>query len=199
MRLPKLTTQTKSLNEASPLSLAGSFLPGLMQNKLWLCVELAKLKKNFSDIFVLGSWYGNISLIINKLNYFDFDRIINVELDKHCQNTGAELAKSLELDMKIHNLNQDVNKLRYRHKDPHCLIINNSCNDIKKNLWFDNIPAGTMIALQGRNNLPKAAHEYHNLRDFKMQFQLSNIEFAGEREFTDPETDYRLFMVIGRK
>lgn len=189
----------QDLQEASPLTVAGSFMPGLMANKLWLCTELAKIKKDFTKIYVLGSWYGNISMVLNKLDYFTFDQIVNVDKNPAWQRTGQQISKQLGLDHDVRSISQDANRLKYKDLDRDSLIISNSCNDIDGDQWFKNIPTGTLVALQGRNNLPAAAREFDSLEDFKKCFLISNIEFEGEREFSDPETDYQLFMIIGRK
>ena len=55
------------LVEFSPPTLRGSFESGLILNKLWLIHELKKIKDQFSTIYVLGSWYGNMSILLAKI------------------------------------------------------------------------------------------------------------------------------------
>jgi hypothetical protein len=52
--------------EFSPLTVQGSFENGLILNKLWLIYELQKIQDQFSTIYILGSWYGNMSILLAK-------------------------------------------------------------------------------------------------------------------------------------
>lgn len=186
------------VTEASPFTIKGSFSTDLMKNKLWLCSELAKLKNNFSNIYVLGSWYGNISFVLDNLDHFSFDKITNIDIEDKWTQTGIKLADKLGISKKVKYLCKDANAINYKCNQD-SLIVNNSCNDIERDQWFENIPKGTWVALQGRNNLPKANREFSSLNKFINTYKLNDIKFSGEKTFTDPETKYTLFMIIGKK
>jgi hypothetical protein len=62
------------INEDSPDTLMGSFTPDLITSKDWLCKELKKHIKNKPTIYVLGSWYGNIVVSLEKYN-IDYKKI----------------------------------------------------------------------------------------------------------------------------
>ena len=63
-------------------------------------------------------------------------------------------------------------------------------NDIDGDDWLDNIPQGTLVAMQGRHG---------TLEDFDKQYPLRKTYFLDEVELEDPETEYERFMKIGVK
>ena len=173
------------ISEFSPVTLQGSFTKDLIGSKNWLITEVSKIHNTFNVIYILGSWYGNLSLLlINK--HIKFKKIINVDIDKDSLLTGQKLAKKLNIADKIEPMVQDANELDYSQIISPGLIINTSCNDIDNQGWFDNIPSGTLVALQTRDD---TLDEYH----------LSKTLFLGEKKLRDPETAYIRVMKIGLK
>jgi hypothetical protein len=185
-------------NEVSPDTLEGSFTRDLVLSKLWLIKELKKIKKNYDVVYILGSWFGNLSLIlINK--HMDFDKIINVEINKKVLKTGKQLAKKIGVEDKIEDMHKDANKLDYRQATDNSVIINTSTTNMKNKGWFDHIPKNTLVALQGRNNDPGAVNNYNSLDEFVNSYQFRKILFKGKLSLDDPETSYNRYMVIGIK
>jgi len=52
------------MNEVSPDTIEGSFSNDLVLSKLWLIRELKRMQPTFGTIYILGSWYGNLSLLM---------------------------------------------------------------------------------------------------------------------------------------
>ena len=80
------------------------------------------------------------------------------------------------------------------------LIINTSTEHFEGTAWFNNIPNGTRVVLQG-NNMP---HEDHvtitnNLAEFCVQFPLTETVYAGELPFVYPSWSFTRYMIIGIK
>lgn len=173
------------LVEFSPNTLAGSFTEDLVISKLWLIKEVEKIHKKFNTIYVLGSWYGNLSLFLLH-KHIQFKKIINVDIDKKSLVTGQKLAKRLGVADKIDLMIKDANTLDYRQAVSPSLVINTSCNDMDNTGWFDNIPKGTLVALQTRD-------------DTLDEYDFSKVLYQGKRDLTDPETNYTRHMVIGIK
>lgn len=176
------------LLEFAPLTLAGSFHRSLIFNKLWLISELSKFKDSFSTIYVLGSWYGNMSLLLARSS-IEYDQIINVDRDARVVRAGQAIAEKMGLADGIRAIAGDANDLDYGDLDSNSLVINTSCYEIKNTEWFDRIPAGTMIALETRTDVDEDLADY----------ELSNVLYQGSRELTDPETDYTSILKIGIK
>ena len=54
----------QSITESSGYSLAGSFTRDLVASKVWLLDELARIAPQVGTIYVLGSWYGNLGVLL---------------------------------------------------------------------------------------------------------------------------------------
>jgi hypothetical protein len=176
------------LVEFSPLTLQGSFESGLILNKLWLLHELQKIQDQFSTIYILGSWYGNMSLLLAK-SRIQYDHIVNVDSDPRVVRGSQRIARAMGLDDRIEPMVQDANKLDYRQLDEDGLVINTSCHDMENQGWFDRIPQGVLVALQSRDDVD------HDLD----QYDLSRVLYQGTRKARDPETRYRSLLRIGVK
>ena len=176
------------LLEFSPLTLQGSFESGLILNKLWLLHQLRKIQDQFSTIYILGSWYGNMSILLAK-NNIQYDHIVNVDRDAAVVRKAQRIARILKIDDRIEPMVKDANRLDYRQLDPDGLVINTSCHDMANRGWFDHIPAGVLVALQSRDDVD----------DDLSAYDLSRTLYQGSRSARDPETGYRSLLRIGVK
>jgi hypothetical protein len=176
------------LLEFSPLTLHGSFERGLILNKLWLIHELEKIQDHFGTIYILGSWYGNMSILLSK-SRIQYNHIVNVDKDAAVVRGAQRIARILQIDDRIEPMVKDANRLDYRQLNPDGLVINTSCHDIDNRGWFDHIPRGTLVVLQSRDDVD------HDLGDY----DLSQTLYQGSRSAQDPETDYRSLLRIGVK
>jgi len=176
------------LLEFSPLTLHGSFDRGLIMNKLWLIHQLEKIQDQFSTIYILGSWYGNMSILLAKSN-IQYDHIVNVDQDAAVVRGAHRMARILKIDDRIEPMVKDANRLDYRQLDQDGLVINTSCHDMDNRGWFDHIPAGVMVALQSRDDVD----------DDLSAYDLSQTLYQGSRSAEDPETDYTSLLRIGVK
>jgi hypothetical protein len=186
------------INEVNSPSLKGSMGSNLIENKFQAFTELSKIKNDFDTIYILGSWYGNASLLLSMDPRFEFDEIINVEKNKNRLKISNQLAK-LQKDSRIKSMHKDANRLDYRRLGPDGLVVNFSCTNISGDDWFERIPSDTMILLSGRNNDPGAVHKFNSVEDFSSTYPLTKILFSGQRTFEDPETEYDAYLVIGTK
>jgi hypothetical protein len=175
------------LLEFSPLTLHGSFDRGLIMNKLWLIHELEKIQDQFSTIYILGAWYGNMSILLSKSG-IKYDHIVNVDQDVAVNRGAQRIGRMLN----IHNVEymaKDANRLNYQQLDQDGLVINTSCHDMDNRGWFDHIPAGVIVALQSRDDVD------HDLD----AYDLSRTLYQGSRSAQDPETRYQSLLRIGVK
>ena len=176
------------LLEFSPSSIPGSFGRGLVFTKLWLLHELEKIQDQFGTIYILGSWYGNMSILLSK-NNIQYDHIVNVDRDPAVVHRAQHMARILKIDDRIEPMVKDANRLDYRQLGQDGLVINTSCHDMENRGWFDHIPAGVLVALQSRDDVD------HDLD----QYDLSETLYQGSRSARDPETDYQSLLRIGVK
>jgi len=191
-----LICEVASLEESSGSSLEGSFTRDLVFSKFWLMHELAQIQPHVSTMYVLGSWYGNLALYLNRYPRVRVDHIINVETDSERLNTSERMLDQAGVDNVEHML-KDANQLDYRQLDRDGVVVNTSLTEMPDTDWFEHIPPGTLVVLQARDHNP--GEQFRAPRDIEQKFPLSQVLYSGGLELEDPETEYTRFMVIGRK
>jgi len=185
------------IQEISPNTHQGSWTSDLVLSKLWALVELKKIKNKFDTVYILGSWYGNTSILMSLLKkQFSFDHIVNVDLDKEALKKGQNIAKDLDIDKKIEPMSADANKLDYRQLGKDGLVMNLSAVDIKGTAWLENIPKDTLVLIQGRDQVKGG---FDSLESLENAYPLSQVFYSGVKRFKDPETDFNAFLIIGKK
>lgn len=186
-----------NLNEFSPDTPAGSRSTDLNVSKLWLCRELQRLDLNqFETVYILGSWYGTMPMfLINK--HIVFDHCYCIDWDHEKTEYTAHVLKRMQLNRNIHAVRQDANTVEY--KGDRILVINTSTNDIEGRDWLWNVPEGSILALQGRNQqaLPNGIE---TLVKFNESYPLSQTLLLDSMALEGVDGDiYSRFMKIGLK
>jgi hypothetical protein len=188
---------TKRIFESSPDTLIGSFTPDLVLSKLWLIREVSRINRSFATIYILGSWYGNLSILLLQQHDITFDRIANVDTNVYELDTGYRLAQRLDIDHKIIPVAKDANTLTYSMMKSPGLVINTSAGNMQNSGWFANIPPGTLVAIQGRDPDPGAVYQFNSTDELEDAFFMDRILYRGQLSLTDPETAYTRHMLIG--
>ena len=194
---------TRDIYESSGYSLAGSYTPDLVFSKLWLSRELKNVlqQQNIDSVpvaYILGSWYSNLSTVLRRTGV-PIDNIVDVERRGEWLRTGQQLQQDMNIQG-VQYMQADANKIDYRQLQTPGIVINTSTNDIPDHGWFEHIPAGTIVVLQGRDHvLPGAEHTYNSPADLLEMYPLETVLYSGTWDLTDPETPYQRSMVIGIK
>ncbi len=196
MILQDFLIHQSNLDESSGYSLAGSFTRDLTASKVWLLSELEKIQQDFSTIYMLGSWYGNLALYLTLENRIQADKIILVEKNQEFLSASEQILDRVGAD-NVEYMLTDANQLDYRQLGDSGCVINTSLTDMHGRAWFLNIPNGTLIVLQGRDQDP--GQEYHSTQSIVDRFPLTEVIYHGSMQLRDPETEYTRYMVIGRK
>jgi hypothetical protein len=192
----EILTHQSELTESSGYSLAGSFTRDLVASKVWLLKELARIAPQVGTVYVLGSWYGNLGVLLALDPLIQYKQLINVETDKQFLQASRRIHDYMGLDNAQYML-ADANDLDYRQLGDDGVVINTSLTDMSGHDWFDHIPAGTLVVMQSRDHDPgNAAHSTEDIVD---RFPLSKVIYTGELKLADPETEYTRYMVIGIK
>lgn len=182
--------------EVSQNNLTDSFSKDLVKSKTWLAEELAKIRTDFKNVYVLGSWYGNLSLILFQEHKIKFQHLYNVDVNEDSLMQGEELAKSLGVAQDIDIVHKNANNVVYLAPS---LIINTSVNNIENAGWFENIPAGTLVVMQSRNKDPGAVNRYNSEGELSANYPLSDVLYMGKLRLHEKQGSYARFMVIGIK
>jgi hypothetical protein len=192
--------RAQELTESSGYTLAGSYTPDLVFSKLWLTQELERvLNTQGIDLvpvaYILGSWYSNLSTILRKSNT-PIQHIVDVERNKQWLKTGQQIQQHMNID-NVEYMAADANNLDYRQLQDPGVVINTGTNDIADLGWFDNIPSGTIVVLQGRDQVKN--NGVASPDELLERFPLETVLYQGTMDLEDPETEYRRSMAIGVK
>jgi hypothetical protein len=175
-----------------------AFSSGQVGSKIWLCEELEKLGWQSSLTYIYGGWYGVTAFLLLSRGKFNVDKIRSLDIDPQCQEVADMINENwVWQEWKFKAFTQDCNNYEGQFGD---LIINTSTEHFESMEWFDRIPKGTRVILQG-NNMLHDDHAIHSetLEDFSAMYPLSNYEFTGVKEFTYTNWGFKRFMVIGTK
>lgn len=177
------------------ISFAESCDHDLLVSKYWLCKNLPN--KKYKNIFVLGSWYGNMGLVLRYAG-IDFDCLYNIDTNPFYCTRNRVIYELAKFDRPYKILNSDCNKIDYSNAD---LVINTSTNDIKHHKWFEKIPKKCLIAIQCRNNQKEITDKDRpdSYSEFLDLFELGKILYKGKINLTNPTETYSRYMIIGKK
>jgi hypothetical protein len=106
-------THQSDLDESSGNSLSGSMTRDLTASKVWLLSELEQIQQDFSAVYILGSWYGNLALYMKLQPNITADKIILVEKNKEFLTTSRKLLDLAGAD-NVKYMLADANRLDYR-------------------------------------------------------------------------------------
>ena len=188
--------KVQDLTESSGYSLQGSFTHDLTTSKVWLLQELARIQPEVGTVYILGSWFGNISLYMHLMPLLIHGKIINVERDRSMLAQSRRMLDHIGASDVEHML-ADANDLDYRQLGSDGVVINTSLTDMPGRSWFDRIPQGARVVMQARDH--DSGRRFRSTRDILDKFPLTTVEYQGKLELQDPETEYTRFMVIGTK
>lgn len=175
-----------------------AFSSGQVGSKIWLCEELEKLNWESNITYIYGGWHGILGFLLLSRGKFNVNKIRSLDIDPSCESIADMINENwVWQDWRFKAFTQDCNSYEGQYGD---LIINTSTEHFESMDWFDKIPKGTRVILQG-NNMPHSEHVVHTetLEDFKKQYQLNNIVFEGKKEFEYPTWSFTRFMLIGFK
>lgn len=175
-----------------------AFSSGQIGSKLWLCEQLELLFTHIDSVWIYGGWYGITAFLLKSRNRLNINEIRSLDVDPTCEPIADMINENWKWqNWQFKSVTIDCNSITPAGVD---LVINTSTEHFETNQWFQNIPSGTVVALQG-NNMPHDDHVVHSetLEDFSKQFPLSQSLYAGTKDFVYPDWKFTRFMVIGIK
>jgi len=175
-----------------------AFSNGQVDSKLWLCRELESLGWTSALTHIYAGWYGVLAFLLLSREKFEVNKIRSFDIDPRCEIVADMINENWVIkDWQFKAMTIDCNSDVPGKPD---LIINTSTEHFESMDWFNNIPLGTRVILQG-NNMPHDDHfVYSNsLEDFENHYKLSNIVYRGSLDFNYPEWSFSRFMIIGVK
>ena len=175
-----------------------AFSSGQIGSKIWLCEELEKLFDQIDQIWIYGGWYGLTAFLLRSRNNIKIKEIVSIDIDPSCEPIADMINENwVYQEWQFKAKTADCNRLVPATAD---LVINTSTEHFENKGWFNKIPKGTAVVLQG-NNMPHEDHHVHSssLAKFKKAYPLSKTLFSGQKDFVYPDWKFTRFMVIGVK
>jgi len=177
-----------------------AFSSGQIGSKIWLCEELERLFDSIDSVWIYGGWYGISAFLLQSRGNIRIGEIRSYDLDPQCEAVADMINENWVIDnWKFKSKTQDCNLLDLDWNGPD-LIINTSTEHFECLDWWNNIPSGTTVALQG-NDMPHEDHHIHSssLEEFVKTYPVSTLLYRGQREFKYPSWKFTRFMLIGVK
>ena len=189
---------TIELFENSPDTPSGSRTADLNLGKLWLLTELKRLgMTNFDTVYVLGSWYGSMAPYL-LYKHIMFDTAYLIDIDPKNTEWVQRMTKKLNINDSIIAVTQDCNQTDF--KGDRILVVNTSCNDIENAGWFEHIPQGAVVALEGRDGQPdNATNTTQDLDSFHAEYALEETYVVDKIRLKGYDDTYNRFLKIGVK
>jgi hypothetical protein len=175
-----------------------AFSSGQIGSKLWLCEELERTGWHSGFTYIYGGWYGITAFLLLSRGHFSVDKIRSLDVDPSCEPVANMINENwVWQESKFKAFTQDCNNFEPVFGD---LVINTSTEHFENKSWFDNIPKGTRVVLQG-NNMPHEDHIIYSdtLEDFMAEYPLSQYTYTGTKEFKYTKWSFNRYMIIGVK
>ena len=175
-----------------------AFSSGQIGSKLWLCEELERTGWHSGFTYIYGGWYGITAFLLLSRGHFSVDKIRSLDVDPSCEPVANMINENwVWQESKFKAFTQDCNNFEPVFGD---LVINTSTEHFENKSWFDNIPKGTRVVLQG-NNMPHEDHIIYSdtLEDFMAEYPLSRYTYTGAKEFKYSKWSFTRYMIIGVK
>jgi len=191
------------------------FSRGQMKSKFWLVDELKNIlvDTNLGTVVQYGGWYATIAYFL--FENFNIKQYYNLEMDSECIWIGDIFNyPQLNAGWKYKGIHMNVNDISFKEDKsfqaftqnkqeenielsitPN-LILNTSCEHMDET-WYNNLPAGTLVALQTNDYYSNEQHVncVKSIDAAIKKYPMQEMYYSGE---LDTEM-YKRFMLIGKK
>lgn len=183
-----------------------AFSSSQIQSKLWLVQALESVvdehlptERDGYRIWLLAGWYATTNFILQTRGRIKILEVRSFDIDPGCEEMADKINNLWVWQawkFKAHTAN--INQIEYRPKPQ--IVINTSLEHMESNEWFDNIPKGTLVALQG-SDMPHDDHHrtFSDIRDFIRKYPLEELYYDGVKRFQYDDYAFNRYMIIGVK
>ena len=182
-----------------------AFSVAQMQSKLWLVERLERSLEEYEinetgyRIWILAGWYGLTNLIIRTRNRIRVSEVRSFDVDPFCEHL-ADAINNLWVfkAWEFKAITQDINTLEYRPTPD--IVINSSIEHMRSNDWWERIPSGTFVCLQGSNLIDEDhVNPINSSRELLEKYPLNDLYYEGIKLFTFGDNSFYRSMIIGVK
>ena len=183
-----------------------AFSSSQVGSKLWLterleeCLSRIEAPSAGYKIWIYGGWYGVTNFIMRTRGVIPVEYVRSIDRDPLVQPIADRINKFWEWqDWQFKALTGDVNTAQYTQDNPH-IVINSSVEHMGPGPWFDRIPKGTIVVVQG-SDLPHDDHvrRIHSVDELRSACPMSSELYSGSIAFNYPGLELKRFMIIGIK
>ena len=179
-----------------------AFSSAQIQSKLWLIQSLERCLDNKTlgyCIYILAGWYGITNLLLRTRNNIRIKEVRSFDIDPSCQE-AADAINNLWVwkNWEFKAITQDINSVDYSAGPD--VVINSSVEHMSSNIWFDNIPKGTIVCLQASDmDHDDHVNKFKNSFDMMDAYKLREYLFEGTKMFEYEDKLFSRSMIIGIK
>jgi hypothetical protein len=127
-----------------------------LNSKAWLVTRLEQysMPNAPENIYIFGGWIGTLaSMLFNSTIYINKCR--SIDIDPWCESIADTVNKTYEMDnWRFKATTADMATYQYQSDIRPTIVINTSTEHVTQEVyeqWLNNIPPGTLIAIQGNN------------------------------------------------
>jgi hypothetical protein len=179
-----------------------SMWSGQLDSKAWLVNNIVDYVMEGApvNVYVFGGWTGILANMLLQSRLL-VKKIRSIDVDPWCESVADGINKLHEMNgWRFKAVTADMADFEYPRDAKPDIVINTSTEHVTQEVyddWYDEIPNGTLVAIQGNNyfECPEHIRCAHSLDDFVYRNHATNIYYKGELE-TDMYTRY---MCIWRK
>jgi hypothetical protein len=182
---------------------------GQVDSKLWLVDELMRLWQQHQEkpahIWILGGWYAMSAFLLFTKYPSQVACVRSFDIDPEATRVADLVNKNWEIkDWKFKAITQDANLLDYNSEEYGAkpdLVINTSTEHFASGKWWQHIPNGTWVALQGTDMIhdEEDVDRISSCQELLEKFPLSQVLYQGKKNFRYPEWNFNRYMQIGLK
>lgn len=189
-----------------PLFDYDSFASSQVASKAWLverleeCLHPLQAPADGYKVWIFAGWYGVTNLIMRTRAVIPIKYVRSIDRDPACQPIADKINKFWEIqDWQFKAQTGDINYIDYSVDNPHVIIMT-SAEHVAETKWFDDIPKGTIVAIQGSDlRIPDHINTITSQEDLKDLYPLAECLYSGSITFNYPNNSFTRHMIIGHK
>lgn len=164
-----------------------AFWASQLESKAWLVNTLNTVVdcEGSKNVYIFGGWIGVLGNMLLTNSRFMVDKVVSVDIDPWCEQVATALNHEFASgSIKFQATTADMAVFDYDWDNYPHIVVNTSTEHITQELydrWWDKIPTGTTVVLQGNNFFECSEHVRCsvNLVEFKRQNYATNPLFEG--------------------
>jgi hypothetical protein len=184
------------------------FYHGPIISKIWLCENLEKIMDDLlytsPSINIIGCWQNVLAFMMQVRRPDYYTRIDGFDLDKISIDASDRICDAWNFEKsKVYNHHVDFYTLTFEF-EANTVFINCSVDQFKNKTWFDQIPIGSLVAIQttdvvDEKPLWEITQQCKDLDTFIASYPMTKLLFSGTKSIEYTHLKYDRFMLIGIK